>query len=61
MHYGWDEEKLLGHFFERGIEYVYKSAGVVAPADEDEEQNDDDDDSGSPEAKSRKKEVSCER
>ena len=38
VHYGWDEERLLSDFFERGIDYVYKSAGVVAPKENEDEE-----------------------
>lgn len=60
VHYAWDEDKLLGHFFERGIEYVYKSAGVVPDKDEREEQESDDTEVQRA-VKHQKKEVPCER
>lgn len=70
VHYGWDEERLLSDFFERGIDYVYKSAGVVAPKENEDEEagadkassdGGDADDDLNPSAKCRKKEVACER
>jgi hypothetical protein len=65
VHYGWDEETLLSHFFERGIDYVYKSAGVVAPKESedgiDAASGDDEDGDQQGQAKSRKTEVACER
>ncbi|ELR17896.1 IBR domain containing protein [Acanthamoeba castellanii str. Neff] len=67
VHYGWDEERLLSDFFERGIDYVYKSAGVVAPKENEDEEagadkapSDAGDDDLNPSAKCRKKEVACE-
>jgi hypothetical protein len=70
VHYGWDEERLLSDFFERGIDYVYKSAGVVAPKENEDEEagadkapsdGGDTDDDLNPSTKCRKKEVACER
>jgi hypothetical protein len=73
VHYGWDEEKLLSDFFERGVDFVYKSAGVVAPKEaeegeedggeeaEKEEEKEEDGEDHEPKAKYSKKEVACER
>lgn len=59
VHCGWDEETLFTLFFERGIEHVFKSAGVVPPKDDEDEQRTGP--TAGPRAKSQKKEVCCER